>query len=223
MDMAITPAPVAPAAALEDADLVARVLAGEKALYEVLVRRYNQRLFRAARAIVRDDDEAEDVVQQVWVAAYQKLDGFRGEAALSTWLTRIVVNEALGRRRRRQRGEHLALIEEERQAVNTARTPEEETAAGELGRLLEAHIDRLPDIYREVLVLRDVEEMTTAETASCLGVSEETVRVRLHRARREMQATLNESAGTSLQQVFRFAGARCDRITAHVMAAIDRA
>lgn len=209
------------AAAAEDSDLVARVLHGDKAAYEVLIRRHNQRLFRAARAILRNDDEAEDVVQQGWVAAYQKLAGFRGDAALTTWLTRIVVNEALGRRRRRERGEHLALIDGQAEAAATARSPEEEAATGELGRLLEAHIDRLPDIYREVLVLRDVEEMTTAETASCLGVSEETVRVRLHRARREMQASLSEAAGMSMPHAFRFAGARCDRIAARVMAAID--
>ena len=208
------------AAALEDADLVARVLDGDKEVYELLVRRHNQRLFRAARAILRDDDEAEDVVQQVWVSAYQKLDGFRGDAAVSTWLTRIVVNEALGRRRRQQRGEHLALIEEERHAMNPTPTPEEAAADGELGRLLEAHIDRLPDIYRQVLVLRDVEEMTTAETAACLGVSEETVRVRLFRARREMQSALNESVGVSMPSAFRFAGERCNRITAVVMATI---
>jgi RNA polymerase sigma-70 factor, ECF subfamily len=210
------------AAALEDADLVALVLDGEKEVYELLVRRHNQRLFRAARAILRNDDEAEDVVQQVWVSAYQKLDGFRGDAAVSTWLTRIVVNEALGRRRRQQRGEHLALIEEERHAMNPSPSPEDAAADGELGRLLETHIDRLPDIYREVLVLRDVEEMTTAETAALLGVSEETVRVRLFRARREMQTALNESVGVSMPNAFRFAGARCDRITASVMAAIGR-
>ncbi len=221
MVMATDPGP-APAAVPDDADLVARVLGGDKDAYEGLVRRYNQRLFRAARAILRDDDEAEDVVQQVWVAAYQSLDAFRGDAALSTWLTRIVVNEALGRRRRQQRGEHLALIEEERHAMYTARTPEEEAADGELGRMLEEHIDRLPDIYRAVLVLRDVEEMTTAETAACLGISEETVRVRLHRARREMQGSLSETVGVSMAQAFRFAGERCDRITAHVMAAIAR-
>jgi RNA polymerase sigma-70 factor, ECF subfamily len=205
----------------DDADLVARVLGGDKPAYETLIRRHNQRLFRAARAIVRDDDEAEDVVQQAWVAAYQSLAGFRGDASLTTWLTRIVVNEALGRRRRRQKGEHLALIDPEARAVPDGKSPEEEAATGELGRLLEAHIDRLPDIYREVLVLRDVEEMTTAETAACLGVSEETVRVRLHRARREMQASLSEAVGMSLPHAFRFAGARCDRITARVMAAID--
>ncbi len=206
----------------EDADLVGRVLDGDKAAYETLIRRHNQRLFRAARAIVRDDDEAEDVVQQVWLAAYQGLAGFRGDSALTTWLTRIVVNEALARRRRRQKGEHLSLIDEEAHAVPDARTPEEEAATGELGRLLEAHIDRLPDIYREVLVLRDVEEMTTAETAACLGVSEEAVRVRLHRARRDLQSSLSEAVGSSLPSAFRFAGARCDRITAHVMAVIGR-
>ena len=200
----------ATAATADDADLVARVLEGDKAAYEVLIRRHNQRLFRAARAIVRDDDEAEDVVQQVWVAAYQKLAGFRGDAALTTWLTRIVVNEALGRRRRRERGEHLAIISEDAQAAALSRSPEEAAADGELGRLLEAHIDRLPDIYREVLVLRDVEEMTTAETATCLGV-EETVRVRLHRARREMQCPLNEAVGVSMPHAFRFAGIRCNR------------
>lgn len=213
-----------PAAALpDDADLVARVLGGDKAAYETIIRRHNQRLFRAARAIVRDDDEAEDVVQQVWMAAYQSLAGFRGEAALTTWLTRIVVNEALARRRRRQKSEHLALIDEEARAVPDGRSPEEEAAVGELGRLLESHIDRLADIYREVLVLRDVEEMTTAETAACLGVSEEAVRVRLHRARRELQSSLSEAVGSSLPHAFRFAGARCDRIAAHVMAAIERA
>jgi RNA polymerase sigma-70 factor (ECF subfamily) len=209
-------------AAAEDARLVARVLDGDKQAYEVLIRRHNQRLFRAARAILRDDDEAEDVVQQVWVSAYQKLAGFRGDAALTTWLTRIVVNEALGRRRHRQRAEHLVLIEGE-SSEGAARSPEEEAAAGELGRLLEAHIDRLADIYREVLVLRDVEEMTTAETAACLGVSEETVRVRLHRARQQMQSSLNEAVGASLPHAFRFAGERCDRIAAHVLAAIEPA
>jgi RNA polymerase sigma-70 factor (ECF subfamily) len=214
--------PISAAAVPEDADLVARVLGGEKAAYEILIRRHNQRLFRAARAIVRDDDEAEDVVQQAWLAAYQSLAGFRGDASLTTWLTRIVVNEALGRRRRRQKGEHLALIADEARAVPDGKSPEEEAATGELGRLLEAHIDRLPDIYREVLVLRDVEEMTTVETAACLGVSEETVRVRLHRARREMQASLSEAVGMSLPNAFRFAGARCDRIAARVMAAIGR-
>jgi RNA polymerase sigma-70 factor, ECF subfamily len=218
MAMTTTPAP----AAVADAGLVARVLDGDKAVYEVIVRRHNQRLFRAARAILRDDHEAEDVVQQVWVAAYQKLDGFRGEAALGTWLTRIVVNEALGRRRRQRRGEHLAIVEEERHAMNPIPTPEEAAADSELGRLLEAHIDRLPDIYREVLVLRDVEEMTTAETAACLGVSEETVRVRLFRARREMQSALGEAVGVSMSSAFGFAGERCDRITAYVMAAIAR-
>jgi RNA polymerase sigma-70 factor (ECF subfamily) len=219
--MIMTTSPAAPLP--EDADLVAQVLGGDKAAYETLIRRYNQRLFRAARAIVRDDDEAEDVVQQVWVAAYQGLAGFRGESALATWLTRIVVNEALARRRRQKKGEHLSLIDEEAQAVSDRRSPEEEAADGELGRLLEAHIDRLSDIYREVLVLRDVEEMTTAETAACLAISEEAVRVRLHRARRDLQSSLSEAIGTSLPRAFRFAGARCDRIAAHVMAAIDRA
>jgi RNA polymerase sigma-70 factor (ECF subfamily) len=219
--MIMTTSPAAPLP--EDADLVGQVLGGDKAAYETLIRRHNQRLFRAARAIVRDDDEAEDVVQQVWVSAYQGLAGFRGESAVATWLTRIVVNEALARRRRQKKGEHLALIDDEAQAVSDRRTPEEEAADGELGRLLEAHIDRLPDIYREVLVMRDVEEMTTAETAACLGVSEEAVRVRLHRARRDLQSSLSEAVGTSLPRAFRFAGARCDRIAAHVMAAIDRA
>lgn len=210
-------------AAAEDASLVARILEGDRSGYEVLIRRHNQRLVRTARAILRDDDEAEDVVQQVWVSAYQKLADFRGDAALTTWLTRIVVNEALGRRRRQQRGEHLALIEGEKHDVDTSRTPEENAAAAELGRLLEQNIDQLPDIYREVLVLRDVEEMTTAETAACLSVSEETVRVRLHRARQLMQSALSEAAGTSMSQAFRFAGARCDRVVARVMAALDRA
>ena len=200
-----------------DPAVVEQVLGGDTAAYEILMRRHNQRLFRTARAILRDDSEAEDVVQQSWVTAYEKLGDFRGESALTTWLTRIVVNEALGRRRKQKRMELRAVVEEER----SPRTPEEDAASGELGRLLEAHIDGLPDLYREVLVLRDVEEMTTAEAAAALGVSEETVRVRLHRARHLMQASLVEAVGASMPAAFRFDGERCDRIVARVAAAIS--
>jgi RNA polymerase sigma-70 factor (ECF subfamily) len=206
-----------PAAAPTDEELVGQVLSGAKDQYALLVRRHNQRLFRAARAILREDAEAEDVVQQAWVAAYHQLGAFRGEASLSTWLTRIAVNEALGRRRRAARAPHIMLVDDGDQMPTVERTPEDDAAARELRGLLEAHIDALPEHYRTVLVLRDVEELDTAATAACLGITEEAVRVRLHRARQLVQQRLAETIGASVAEVFRFDGERCDRIVAGVM------
>jgi RNA polymerase sigma-70 factor (ECF subfamily) len=210
VDLAL-PAPAAPRVA--DDDLVRRILAGERTLYAVLITRYNQRLFRAARAILRRDDEAEDAVQQAWVAAFEKLAQFRHESSFATWLTRIAVNEALGRVRTRNRRGDLALVDvrDELSMATEEPSPEEDVAAREMGKLLEDRIDALPDIYRVVFVMREVEEMGTAETATCLGLTEETVRVRLHRARHMLQESLTESLGTATSSVFYFAGDRCSR------------
>ena len=206
-----------------DEEIVARVLAGERAPYKLLVKRHNQRLFRAVRAVLRDDAEAEDVVQHTWVTAFHKLAGFRAEARFSTWLLRIGVNEAVGRLRTRRRHGDLSLIEEADAIMPSPdRSPEDDASSAELARMLERHIDELPAHYRVVLMLRDVEELDTRETADALGLSEETVRVRLHRARHQLQESLTRNLGEAISESFRFDGARCDRILAAVTAELDK-
>jgi RNA polymerase sigma-70 factor, ECF subfamily len=199
-----------------DEQVIARVREGETALFEIIMRRYNQRLFRAARAILRNDSEAEDAVQQAYLSAYAHLDQFAGEARFSTWLTRIAVNEALRRGRKRERLAEVDLGEQG--AVMT--TPEDQTAAHELTGLLEAAIDHLPDTYRVVIMLREVQELSTAETAECLAVSEEAVKVRLHRAKLLLRERMAERLEAKAPHAFPFLGARCDRMVATVMAAI---
>jgi RNA polymerase sigma-70 factor (ECF subfamily) len=213
----MTPAP-APEDDDDDPRLVRRVLEGERQAFEPLMRRHNRRLFRAARAILRDDDEAEDVLQQAYLLAYHNLASFRGEASVGTWLTRIAVHEALARRRRRSNHAELTLVEPMETRMPS---PEDDASRQQLAKLLERHIDALPEGYRTVFVLRDVEELDTAETARCLGLSEEAVRVRLHRARHLLQGSLLETLGESARETFGFAGARCDRIVAHVMVVLS--
>jgi RNA polymerase sigma-70 factor, ECF subfamily len=208
--------------ALSDEDVVTRVRGGDTAVFEILMRRYNQRLFRAARAILRDDADAEDAVQQAYLAAYAHLDQFAGAARFSTWLTRIAVREALGKlRSRKRRGE----VEFDRDAEETMTmkdepddTPERHAARRELLGILESAVDALPEIYRVVFMLREVELMSTAETAEVLELSEEAVKVRLHRARGMLRQGLFERVDESLPRSFPFLGARCDRIVAAVMA-----
>jgi RNA polymerase sigma-70 factor (ECF subfamily) len=193
-------------AELTDAELATRVAAGERELFEILVRRHNQRMYRAARAITRSDVDAEDVLQQAWLDVFRNLGRFRGESSFATWATRIAVNEAISVARKRP------LIAEATDTPSSM-TPEIELDRAQLGALLERCLATIPQGNREVLVLRDVLEMNTAETATCLGLSEEAVRVRLHRARASVAAALTET----MSEVYRFDGARCDRITAHVM------
>ena len=204
-----------------DDELVARVLAGDTERFEILMRRYNHRLFRTARAVLRDDAEAEDVVQDAWVRAFTKLGQFAGRASLATWLTRITLHEALARRRRRAR--HTPLAEHE--TTLPARTPRPEDAVGvrQLAAALEAATDALPAPYRTVFVLRDVEGLGIAETAACLGVPEATVKTRLHRARGLLRARLGPALDVAPGGVFAFAGHRCDRTVAAVMARIRAA
>jgi RNA polymerase sigma-70 factor, ECF subfamily len=198
-----------------DLDVVDEVRAGDRARFSELVRRHNQRLYRACRAVLGDDAEAEDAVQAAWVSAFRALAGFRGDAAFATWVTRIAVREAMSRRRGRER---LALVELE--DVPGTGTPETAAIDEELGRLIGERLDTLSEGLRTVLVLRDVLELDTAETASCLGIGEEAVRVRLHRARHAMAARLEEVIGRGLPATWRFDGERCARITARVMAAV---
>lgn len=192
-----------------DGELVARVVAGARGEFEQLVRRHNQRLFRATRAILRTDVDAEDALQQAWLDIFRALDGFRGDATFATWATRIAVNAALRIVRKRP-----VLTEAE---VGLADGPNVELENRELGRVLEGCLAQLPQGNREVMVLRDVLELDTAETAACLGLTEEAVRVRLHRARGAVAAALAE---LTLDTVYQFDGERCARITRFVMAAI---
>jgi RNA polymerase sigma-70 factor (ECF subfamily) len=203
------------AAELEDHQIIARVVAGEHAGFEVLVRRYNQRLFRAARAITHSDADAEDVIQQAWLSVFRNLGQFRGEANFATWATRIAVREAISLTRKRP------IVAEIVDAVSDV-APDAELARARTGALLESCLANIPQGNREVMVLRDVLELDTAETAACLGLSEEAVRVRLHRARAAIAAALTEQLADHAREIYRFDGARCNRVTAHVMSHISR-
>jgi RNA polymerase sigma-70 factor (ECF subfamily) len=195
-----------------DSEIVGRVVGGDREVFAVLVRRHNQRVYRACRAVLRDDQEAEDAVQATWIKAFRYLGGFRGDAAFSTWITRIAVREASSRAKERAR----SLVAIEPDTATAEASPERAAFAAELGRLFERRLDELPDGLRSVLLLRDVLELDTAETAECLGIREEAVRVRLHRARHALADLID----TGLAEAWRFDGARCDRIVAAVMAAI---
>jgi RNA polymerase sigma-70 factor, ECF subfamily len=212
------------AAGLPDDEVVRRVREGEAALFEVLMRRYNQRLYRAARSIVKDEDEAEDVMQQAYVNAFQHLDQFAGRASFATWLTRIAVHEALARRRRRGRAVEIEAMQsddgEAGALTSTDPDPEEQALTGELRRTLEAALDCLSPMYRVVFVLREVEGLGTAETASCLETSEDVVKTRLHRARALLQRELLARAGQGARHAFTFRAYRCDRVVGAVLARI---
>jgi RNA polymerase sigma-70 factor (ECF subfamily) len=208
--------------ALSDEQIVSQVLDGQTALFEILMRRYNERLYRAARAIVRDEQEAEDVMQQAYVNAYAHLRQFDGRARFSTWLTRIAVNEALARVRRD--GRYQAFDEEqphvERLTNEVTTDPERQAFTGELRVLLEWAIDGLSDGTREVFVLRDVEGLSTLEAADVLGVSEDVIKTRLSRARSALRRMLFDRTGAAAPDAFRFYRPRCDRVVARVLSRI---
>jgi RNA polymerase sigma-70 factor (ECF subfamily) len=208
---------------LSDEEVVRRVLDGETALFEIIMRRYNQRLYRIARGILRDDGEAEDVMQDAYVRAYTHLHQFAGRAQFATWLSRIAIHEALARSKRRQRTDQLgteAWDGEDMSLLATSLNPEEQTSASELRSALEEAILAIPEQYRLVLMLRDVEQMSTAEAATALDLTEENVKVRLHRARALVRKELFARAGSEAQSAFGFMGARCDRVVARVLETI---
>jgi RNA polymerase sigma-70 factor (ECF subfamily) len=211
-----------PLAPLEDAEVVRRVRAGETALFEVLLRRHDRRMYRAVRAILRDEDEVEDAMQEAWMHAYLHLDRFVGTAAFSTWLLRIATNEALSRLRRRPRLAPAPGAREEEAPDGRGGDAEERAAAREAVHLLERAVDRLPAPYRVVFVLRDVEGLSTAEAAAALGIGEDAAKVRLHRARAALRRGLGELAGLAATEAFPFLAPRCDRIVLSVTAAIAR-
>jgi len=204
--------------ALTDEETVERIRKGEIALFELLMRRYNQRLYRIARAIVRDDDEAEDVTQDAYVRAFEHLDQFAGRARFSTWLTRIAVHEASARLRRR--GRHSDIEDSMPTLASSAAGPEQHAAATEIGRAIEDAVDALPEAFRAVFVLRDVEGLSTAEVAACLEINAETVKTRLHRARAFLRNHITARIGLATRDRFAFAGARCDRMVEVVLARI---
>jgi RNA polymerase sigma-70 factor (ECF subfamily) len=203
-----------------DDEVIRHVRDGETTWFAVLMRRYNQRLFRVARAILGNDGEAEDVVQDAYVRAYTHLHQFAGRAAFATWLTRIAMHEAMARLRRRQL---FVEADEDRMEtlVSEAPDPEAEALASSTRTLLEAVVDALPQTYRSVFVLREVEGLSTAETAECLELSEEAVKVRLHRSRALLRKEIYARTGAATAAAFQFAGARCDRIVATVLARIN--
>ncbi|HEY1230176.1 MAG TPA: RNA polymerase sigma factor [Ramlibacter sp.] len=218
--------------ALDEAGLVDRVRAGDAAAFETLMRRYNHRLYRAARSLLRDAAEAEDAVQEAYLAAYRSLGTFRGDASLATWLTRIVVNESMARLRRQSRRNNILPIAAghgadfgETDTVDQApprddqETPERSLARAELRVLLERRIDGLPEDFRAVFVLRSVEELSVEETAVSLGIPEATVRTRHFRARSLLRESIAQDLEIAERDVFDFDGERCDRIVARVLQA----
>ena len=203
-----------------DEQVVTRVLSGETALYELLMRRHNQRLYRIARAILRDDAEAEDVMQDAFVRAYQNLGAFEGRAKFVTWLTRIAVHEALARSRRRSRFQSFDGPDQSNgdlmSATSSNRSPEQETYDRELSGVLEKAVLSLPDEHRLVFMLRDVEGMSTEETAQCLNLTQENVKVRLHRAHAKLRKQLYSAVGATAARCFQFHAVRCDRVVSGV-------
>lgn len=210
---------------LDDDELIERIRTGETALYDTLMRRHNQRLYRIARVMLRNPEEAEDVVQEAYVRAYTHLSQFAGAAKFSTWLTKIAVHEALARLRKRSRiaGADPARGTEQASGMESLESaipnPEAQALEKQTLEILEAAVEALPDNLRAVFVMREMEEMSTAETAECLGLSEAAVNIRLHRARKLLRRDLYLRVGALSSQAFRFLGEHCDRV-AH--AAMDR-
>jgi RNA polymerase sigma-70 factor (ECF subfamily) len=212
------------AAASEDTELVRRTLARDATAFRTIMERYNRRLSRIARGILRNDSEAEDVVQESYVSAFAHLDSFRGESSLATWLSRITINEALGRLRRERAAVDLAVVETQRPEAQIIQfpqsgsvDPERTMAQREILQLVERATDSLPEMFRIVFVTRVIEGMSVEETADLLGLRPETVKTRLHRARRLVREQLDKQIGPVLMDAFPFAGRRCQRVTEAVM------
>ena len=208
----------------DDAELARRIGARDERAFETMMRAHNRMLYRVARSILKDDAEAEDAVQEAYIAAYRNIAGFRGGAKLSTWLARIVINESYARLRKQKRASVVVPLESAAQGAEegimaeaTGERPEAAAMRAELRGLLERRIDALPEQFRVVFVLRDVEEMSVEETAECLDVPPATVRTRAFRARALLRESLSRDLDAVTVDAFGFAGERCDRIVAHVL------
>ncbi|HEX2832605.1 MAG TPA: RNA polymerase sigma factor [Thermoanaerobaculia bacterium] len=203
---------------LTDDEVVRRVVAGERELFELLLRRYNQRIYRAVRAVLRNDADAEDVMQQAYVNAYRHLHQFEGRASFATWLTKIALREASARNRK---SAHSPIEEEMTNFPEPGPDPETRAVAADLMHHVEAEVAALPEAYRSVLLLREVEGLSTEETAACLEVSADVVKTRLHRARTMLRDAVDRRAGAGLHSIFSFGASRCDRVVARVMEEIS--
>ena len=217
-----------------DEELVDLARQGEEGAIRALIKRNNQRLFRVARSVVRDDAEAEDIVQETYVRAFTRLDSFRGDSLFSTWLTRIALNEALGRTRRKRpttEFEKLDALNADRSGGGVIMFPtlvapaasDAELARKQIREFLEKAVDDLPEDFRIVFVLRDIEDMSTEETASQLSLKPETVKTRLYRARRLMRAAIEKRLSPTFSGLFPFDGARCERMAHRVLARLREA
>jgi RNA polymerase sigma-70 factor, ECF subfamily len=210
---------------LSDEEVVRRVVAGERELFELLLRRYNQRVYRTVRTMVRNPDDAEDVMQQAYVSAYRHLHQFEGRSSFATWLTKIALREAAARTKKEL--SHLRIVpapgseNDMTDYPEPSADPETRAVAADLMQHVETIIADLPEAYRSVLLLREVEGLSTEETASCLEVSEDVVKTRLHRARAMLRDGLFARAGIGLQSIFTFGAKRCDRVVANVMEEIE--
>lgn len=216
---------------VDDRALAAAVGAGERDAFVQLMRRYNQRLFRLARATLRNDADAQDALQDAYLAAYRAIGTFRGDALLSTWLSRLVLNACFARMRRDARRQAAAPMvslsandgsEDELMAISHEASPDDALMRGQIRALLERKLDALPETFRIVFVLRGVEELSVEETAQCLGIPEATVRTRHFRARSLLRESLAQELDLAERDVFSFDGARCDRIVEGVLARLDR-
>jgi len=215
-------------ASVHDAELARRIGRDDEGAFEFLMRRNNSRLFRVARAILKDAADAEDVLQEAYLTAYRHIADFRADAKLSTWLTRIVINKALALRRKRHRDRIVVHLDEMRPDAprgaayavleESAESPEQSTTRTDMRRLLERKIDELPVAFRSVFALRELEELSVAETAACLSIPEATVRSRLFRARGMLRESLAGELDLATGDVFKFGGERCDRVVAGVLA-----
>jgi RNA polymerase sigma-70 factor (ECF subfamily) len=204
---------------LSDDEVIERVRGGDVDSFEQVMRRYNQRIYRTVRAILKEDDEAIDVMQEAYVSAFTHLADFSGRARFSTWLTRIAVHEALARLRKRKRLTPLEDTDtEEMRMASPNPGPESGASDGELRILLEEAVDTLPETFRTTFVLRSIEQLSVAETAEILGIPEETVKTRHHRARERLQHALTSRVGSALPELFGFHRPRCDKVVANVLA-----
>jgi RNA polymerase sigma-70 factor (ECF subfamily) len=210
----------------DDQTLVALARNGDEAACRTIVQRYNRRLYRVARGVVRNESEAEDIVQETYVRAFTSLGGFRGDSSLSTWLTRIALNEALGRLRRNRPTVGLEVIDgggaQEARVIMFPSSmdhpdPEAALARRQVQKLLEQAVEDLPEPFRIVFILRDIEKLSIEETAAHLSITPETVKTRLHRARRRMRGRLAAQLSSSLPEIFPFAGTRCEQMADRVM------
>jgi RNA polymerase sigma-70 factor (ECF subfamily) len=207
----------------EDGSVARRIAAGDRVAFELLMRRHNRKLYRLARATLRDDVEAQDALQEAYLAAFRSIGQFRGDASLGTWLSRLVLNECLGRIRRHDRRQNvIPMVRADEQltdnCVDQSESPDAATTRAQVRNLLERRVDELPDSFRAVFVMRSVEDLSVAETALTLGIPEETVRSRHFRAKSLLRAALEAQFGQAESDLFDFGGEHCDRIVASVLA-----